>query len=94
MSDAALGIDASSIPIYDLSHRIAKLEEGHAKIQEKQYNSDLELVSLKKDIAYIRENQDKLNIGINRVLWAVILSFIGYAVAWIARGGLDSVPTL
>lgn len=85
--------------IYDVHARLSHLEKDHIVIRQtvtsvqnevSKYVSDFktEIAVMQRDISYIKASQDKVVSGLNRLLWAIGLAFVGAVVAFIVNGGL------
>lgn len=68
--------------VIDLHGRVSALEKSEA-------NRNTEIALMKKDLEYIRDGQDKVTSGINKILWAIALSVIAAGTAWVLNGGLS-----
>lgn len=50
-----------------------------------------EVAVMQRDIAYIKEGQDKVVAGINKLMWSIILSVVAAFMAFALGGGLALV---
>jgi len=73
-----------------LHHRVTRLEVGQDNLTLKMHEQDTTLAVLKENLSHIRDTQDRQTKGINRVLWAVALTFISVATSFVLEGGLTA----
>lgn len=82
-------LPAATDPILiDLHGRVGRLERTYADLKENDNRAFTELALIKQDIHYIKDGQDKLYLGVNRLLWAFGLAVIGATSTFILSGGL------
>ncbi len=72
----------------EVRNRLTILEERYSQIISKHFNLEKELTLMQRDISYIREGQDKISSGVNKVLWAVGLALLAAVMSFIIQGGL------
>lgn len=76
-------------PVFiDLHHRVGRLENGFGDLKDTQQRNGTELALIQKDVGYIRIAQDKVSLGVNRILWAIAISVIAAVITFITSGGL------
>ena len=74
--------------MFDISNRMTRVEDSHQKIVEQTHQFDKELSGLQRDIKYIREGQDQMKSGINKLLWGILAVLVTYVMGFIVQGGL------
>ena len=85
--------------IFDINARLTQLEKDHMEVKTRLVSIQAEVAKthgdfktevavMQRDISYIKDSQDKVVSGLNRLLWAIGLGFIGAVVAFIVNGGL------
>lgn len=72
----------------DLSNRVGRLEDRQERADRKSAELDLKIERIKSDVTYIKDGNDKINGGINRIFWAVGLAILGAFTTFILSGGL------
>ena len=88
--------------LVELQARITKLEEDYRHLQTAIANVQTELTKthgdfktevavMQRDISYIKESQDKVVAGINKLVWSIIGSVIVAFMAFALAGGLNLV---
>jgi len=82
-----------------LASRLARLEAEHADLRLQitgvktevlttRADFKTEIAILKNDLGYIKDSQEKVVTGLNRILWAVGLVILGGFGTFILNGGL------
>ena len=85
--------------IVELQARLTKLEDDHRHLQtaitavqtelaKTHGDFKTEVAVMQRDIAYIKEGQDKVVAGINKLMWSIILSVISAFMVFALGGGL------
>jgi len=74
--------------IHDLHIRVGRLEEHAVSMSNKTQEHSTELAILKNDLGYVKNSVDGIQVGINRILWAISLSVIAAATTFVLSGGL------
>lgn len=69
--------------LHDLHARVNRLEDKQTIAIERDHQRDLQLATLTVDVKHIRDGQDKMTAGINKVLWAIAL--------WLLTGALGGL---
>lgn len=86
--------------IYDVNARLTQLEKDHmevksalvtiqAEVAKAHGDFKTEVAVMQRDISYIKDSQDKVVAGINKLLWAIILSVVTAFMAFVISGGLN-----
>lgn len=86
--------------IIEIQARLAKVEEDQryihdtitsvkAELAKTHGDFKTEVAVMQRDISYIKEGQDKVVAGINKLLWAIILSVVAAFMAFALKGGLN-----
>lgn len=78
--------------LYDLQQRMGRLEDETKAMMIADHHANLELALMRKDLSYIKDAQDKVTVGVNRILWAIGLSVLTAISAFVLTGGLYVVP--
>jgi hypothetical protein len=72
-----------------LSERVTRLEAITTGLNNEMHVIDKEVIGMKKDLSYLREASDKQTSGINKILWAIGITFLGYFMSFVMSGGLQ-----
>jgi hypothetical protein len=67
--------------------RVEQIQNGMVK---EHYALDAEIKVIMNQIGYIKDGQDSLSQGINKVLWAIGISIITAVMAFVINGGLST----
>lgn len=76
----------------ELKARMERIEQIQNSMVKEHYALDAEIKGIMKDIGYIKEGQDKVSAGINKILWAVGLSILAAFMTFVVNGGLNISP--
>lgn len=71
--------------VVELGVRVTALEKNEA-------DRNTEIALIKKDLSYIKEGQDRMNSGLNKVFWLVVAGILAAIVNFVVGGGLH-LPT-
>ena len=85
--------------IFDINARLTQLEKDHmevkaslgaiqAEVAKTHGDFKTEVAVMQRDISYIKDSQDKVVAGINKLLWAIVLSVVSALMAFVISGGL------
>jgi hypothetical protein len=74
------------------NHELNRLAEKVDRLSDWQASINVERSAEKVRMAHIDKSLEKINIGINRLLWVTVAAVLGSFVTWVMNGGLASVP--
>lgn len=74
--------------LVDLHGRVGRLEADMSNIKVKDQDRHTELALMKLDMQYVKESVGGIQVGINRILWAIGLSVLSAAATFVLSGGL------
>tara|TARA_R110002020_G_scaffold245528_1_gene459232 strand:+ start:813 stop:1058 length:246 start_codon:yes stop_codon:yes gene_type:complete len=77
-----------SIEIEELRRDIKEIKETQSQYIKEHHKLELDLVSLKADINYIKSSQDSLNNNLTKILWIFGGGIIAAAASFVVKGGL------
>ena len=72
----------------ELKEQIEGVRQRLTRLEAEQHRVDIQLVSIKADLSYIRLGQDSLNGNLSKFLWIIGGCVLAAATSWIIRGGL------
>lgn len=72
---------ASDPIVIDLHGRVSALEKSEA-------SRNTEIALIKRELEYIRGGQDKINSGLNKLFWTIVISLVGATTTFVISGGL------
>ena len=70
--------------VHDLHLRVSRIEE-------KTRDAATELAVLKNDLQYVKESVGGVLRGINKILWAIGLSVLGFVMTFLMSGGFTII---
>ena len=70
--------------VHDLHLRVSRIEE-------KTRDTATEMAVLKNDLQYVKESVGGVLRGINKILWAIGLSVLGFIMTFLLSGGFSIV---
>lgn len=74
--------------LFDLQSRVGRIEIEIKELISAGSADRAELAVMKTDIRYIKEAQDAVRSGVNRIFWSIALSVIAAATTFVLSGGL------
>ncbi len=74
--------------IVDLQKRISRVEGTQSEMVRLHYELTSDFAGIQRDVAHIRESQDRVSSGVNKILWAIALSVVGAFSTFVMSGGL------
>lgn len=74
--------------VIDLQARVGRVEDQMREVRQANSEAVMELALMRKDVTTIKEGQDKITGGINKILWAIALSVITAGTTFVLSGGL------
>lgn len=74
--------------VVNLHARVGRLEADVSHIKTRDQDTRTELALMKLDLQYVKESVGGINKGVNRILWAIGLSVLAAATAFVLSGGL------
>ena len=72
----------------EVKEHLDALKDRMSRLEQEQHKIDIQLVSIKSDLFYLKSGQDSLNINLSKFLWIIGGGFIAALVSWIVKGGM------
>ena len=72
----------------EIKAELTALKDRMANLEQEQHKIDIQLVSIKSDLFYLRAGQDNLNNNLSKFLWILGGGFLASIVSWVIKGGL------
>ena len=72
----------------EVKEHLDALKDRMSRLEQEQHKIDIQLVSIKSDLFYLKSGQDSLNINLSKFLWIIGGGFIAAIVSWIVKGGM------
>jgi|TARA_B110000503_G_C7092693_1_gene390127 hypothetical protein len=73
----------------EVKDELNALKDRMSALEQEQHKIDIQLVSIKSDLFYLRAGQDSLNNNLSKFLWILGGGFLASIVSWVLRGGLS-----
>ena len=72
----------------EIKAELTARKDRMANLEQEQHKIDIQLVSIKSDLFYLRAGQDNLNNNLSKFLWILGGGFLASIVSWVIKGGL------
>jgi len=73
----------------EVKEHLDALKDRMSRLEQEQHKIDIQLVSIRSDLFYLKSGQDSLNINLSKFLWIMGGGFIAAIVSWIVKGGMS-----
>ena len=73
----------------EVKEHLDALKDRVSRLEQEQHKIDIQLVSIRSDLSYLKSGQDSLNINLSKFLWIIGGGFIAAIVSWIVKGGMS-----
>jgi predicted nucleic acid-binding Zn-ribbon protein len=72
----------------EVKEELNALKNRMSALEQEQHKIDIQLVSIKSDLFYLRAGQDNLNSNLSKFLWIIGGGLLASIVSWVLKGGL------
>jgi len=72
----------------EVKEELTALKNRMSALEQEQHKIDIQLVSIKSDLFYLKAGQDNLNNNLSKFLWIIGGGLLASIVSWVLKGGL------